>query len=313
MRVTNRMMNDDVFRNTQAQLEKLSNLQNEIASGKAVTKPSDNPSAVNQAMLLQNTLSDQDQYVKNIDMVNTWLDTADQSLGDATTVMQRARELAVQGASGTLTPQSRSDIAKEVRQLSEQLRGIANTQIAGRYIFAGSQTLTTPYPPTNPTANPPVFPPPPVYPNPAPANVDSTSPLTAEIGPQQTIQYNVTGTDAFGATTDPNSAFQVLEDLASALDTNNTTAISTQIDRIDSRLDAIDLQRADIGGKRNRTTLLENSYSATSVSLKDLLSKDTDVDIPQVVSDMTLAQQVFQASLAAGAKIIQPTLLDFLK
>lgn len=313
MRITNRMINDTVFRNTAAHLEKLSGLQDKLASGKAITKPSDDPAAVNQSMLLRNTLSDQTQYIKNIDLVTSWLDTADQTLGDASSVMHRARELAVQGSSDTLTPAARTSIGKEIRQLKEQLRGISNTQLAGRYIFAGSQTLTEPYPPFNPLDNPRLYPPTAVYPTPAAANLDSTSELIAEIGPSQTVAYNVTGTNAFGATTDPDGAFQVLEDLASALDTNDTPNISLQIARIDTRLDAISSERADVGGKRNRVTLLQDRYNATEVSLKDLLSRNEDVDMPKIVSDMTLSQQVFQASLSAGAKIIQPTLMDFLR
>lgn len=313
MRITNRMINDTVFRNTSAHLDKLSGLQDKLASGKAITKPSDDPAAVNQSMLLRNTLSDQQQYVKNIDLVTSWLDTADQTMGDATSVMQRARELAVQGSSDTLTPNARTSIAKEIRQLQEQMRGIANTQLAGRYLFAGSQTLTEPYPSFNAIANPPAYPPPAVYATPAPARLNSTSSLLAEIGPGQTVEYNVTGTNAFGATTAPDSAFQVLEDLASALDTNDTVNISAQITRIDDRLDAISSQRADVGGKRNRVTLLQDRYNATEVSLKDLLSRNEDVDMPKIVSEMTLSQQVFQASLSAGAKIIQPTLMDFLR
>lgn len=297
MRVTNKMISDSVYRNAGAHLEKMADLQEKLASGKAITKPSDDPSAVNMSMLLRNTLSDQDQYIENLKQVDTWLKTADQTIDSGQTVMLRALQLATEGASDTGTPDARKALAKEVRELKEQLRGIGNTQLAGRFIFAGSQTLTEPYPQT--VADP--------------TKVDNTDALTAEIGPGVSIQYNVTGSDVFGATTDPESAFQVLEDLAVALEADDGTTTGQQIDRINKRLDAMSLQRAGLGGKQNRTELLAQRYSEAEVNLRDLLSANEEVDMPKVISELTLSTSVYQASLAASARIIQPSLMDFLK
>lgn len=297
MRVTNKMISDSVYRNAGSHLEKMADLQEKLASGKAISKPSDDPSAVNVAMLLRSTLADQDQYVKNLKQVDTWLDTADQTIDSGQTAMLRALELATQGASDTGTPDSRKAIAQEIRELKDQLRGIANTQLAGRYIFAGSQTLTEPYPKVVSD----------------PTKVDSVDALSAEIGPGISIRYNVTGTDVFGATTDPNSAFQVLEDLAVALDADNGPATGLQIDRINGRLDTMSLQRAGLGGKKNRSELLTERYAATEVSMRDLLSANEEVDMPKVISELSLSTSVYQASLAASARIIQPSLMDFLR
>ncbi|MNX82917.1 Flagellar hook-associated protein 3 [compost metagenome] len=298
MRVTNKMISDSVYRNAGTHLEKMADLQEKLASGKAINKPSDDPSAVNVAMLLRNTLADQDQYVSNLKQVDTWLKTGDQTIDSAQTVMLRALVLANEGASDTGTPDSRKALAQEVRELKEQLRGIANTQLAGRYIFAGSETLTEPYPNGAP---------------PFPAKLDNVDTLTAEIGPGISIQYNVTGTDVFGATTDPNSAFQVLEDLATALEADDGTTTGVQIDRINARLDSMSLQRAGLGGKLNRTELLTERYAETEVSMRDLLSANEEVDMPKVISQLSLSTTVYQASLAASARIMQPTLMDFLR
>lgn len=316
MRVTNRMINDNVYRNAGMHLEKMEKLQNQLASGRAITKPSDDPTAVNQSMLLRNTLTDQEQYVRNIDQVNTWLDTSDQTIGTAQSVMQRALELAVQGSNGTNSRESQQALAQEVRQLKDELRGIANTKLAGRHIFNGSQTLQEPYPAFAPEAKPPAARVP-SYPSaastPVAAALDNTDSLTAAIGPGVSVQYNVSGTDVFGATGDGNSAFEVLDKLTYALEGGDVDTASRLITNLQDRIDDMSLKRAELGGKRNRTDLLNSRYSETEVSMKSLLSTYEDVDMPKVISELTLSQSVYQASLAASAKIMQPTLMDFLR
>jgi flagellar hook-associated protein 3 FlgL len=316
MRVTNKMLYDNAFGAASDQLDKISNLQNKLATGKAIQRPSDDPTAVNQSMLLQTTISEQAQYSKNIDQSVTWLDATDSALNDANTVLQRARTLAVEGASDTQSASSRQSIAKEIRLLKEQLRGIANSQVTGRYLFAGSQTLVQPYPAFNMPNGGPVY-------NTAMSplnagNLDDQSSLGVQVGPGTTLTYNTTGVSVFDKTIDlgpppaPTNVFQTLENLATSLDNNQTSAISGAITQIDQRIDKVSLARADIGGTRNRATLLQDRYKTSQVSLKGLLSQYQDVDMPQLVSDLTQSQQVYQASLAASAKIIQPTLMDFL-
>ncbi len=315
MRVTNRMIAENVYRNAGLHLEKMEKLQNQLASGRAITKPSDDPTAVNQSMLLRNTLSDQEQFIRNIDQVNTWLSTSDQTIGTAQSVVHRALELAVQGANGTNSAEAHAALAKEVRELKEEMRGIANTQLAGRYIFNGSQTLQQPYPEFAPPAAPPAARVP-SYPSPdsvpVAAKLDNTDALMAGIGPNVSIQYNVTGADVFGATGDGNSAFEVLDKLAYALENGDVDTTSGLITNLQNRLDDMSLKRAELGGKLNRTELLGARYGETEVSVKALLSEYEDVDMPKVISELTLSQSVYQASLAASAKIIQPTLMDFL-
>lgn len=315
MRVTNRMISDNVYRNAGMHLAKMEKLQNQLASGRAITKPSDDPTAVNQSMLLRNTLADQEQFVKNINQATTWMETTDQTIGSAQTVLTRARELAVQGANGTNSQAGMDAIAAEIKQLKSELRGIANTQLAGRYLFNGSQTLQPPYPDFATYVAPPAARVP-SYPSPAStpvaAKLDNGDSLQAEIGPNVSIQYNVTGVDVFGATGDSSSAFEVLDKLAYALESGDTGTVSNLIGNLEDRVDSMSLKRAELGGKQNRANLLNQRYTESEVSLKELLSSYEDVDMPKVISQLTLSQSVYQASLAASAKIVQPTLMDFL-
>ncbi|MEB3186377.1 MAG: flagellar hook-associated protein FlgL [bacterium] len=305
MRVTNRMITDNVFRNSSAHLERLATLQNQLASGRRIEKPSDDPTGINQIMLLDSVLKDQQQYSRNIDQVVTWLDTTDSALGDAANIVQRARDLAVQGASDTSSRESRQALAREVLQIRDQLRGVANTQLAGRYIFAGSQTVTEPYPDKKPTTAE------------GKSKLDSEDRLGVAIGPGLSIEYNQTGPDVFGKYVDSvDSIFEDLGDLANILSLSDDTTygkISDLIGNIDARLTAINDARADVGGKRNRVELLASRYNNLEVALKDLKSSYQDADIPALISDFTLTQQVYQSSLAASAKIMQPTLMDFLR
>lgn len=305
MRVTNRMITDNVFRNSSAHLERLAKLQNQLASGKRIDKPSDDPTGINQIMLLDSVMKDQQQYSRNIDQVVTWLDTTDSALSDAANIVQRARDLAVQGASDTSSRESRQALAREILQIRDQLRGVANTQLAGRYIFAGSQTITEPYPEQKPTDAA------------KKAKLDSQDRLGVAIGPGLSIEYNQTGPDVFGAYVDSvDSIFEDLSQLANVLSISDDSTygkVSDLIANIDGRLTSINDARADVGGKRNRVELLASRYSNLEVALKELKSSYQDADIPALISDFTLTQQVYQSSLAASAKIMQPTLMDFLR
>lgn len=316
MRVTNRMINENVYRNAGMHLEKMERLQGQLASGRAITKPSDDPTAVNQSMLLRNTLADQEQFVRNINQATTWMETTDQTIGTAQAVMTRARELAVQGANSTNSQAGLDAIAAEIKQLKSELRGIANTQLAGRYLFNGSQTLQEPYPSFAPYSAPPAARVP-SYPSaastPVASKLDNTDRLSAALGPGVSIEYNVTGADVFGASTDPDNAFEALDKLTYALESGDVGAVSTLIGNLENRVDTMSLRRAELGGKENRASLLNQRYSDSEVSIKELLSSYEDVDMPKVISQLSLSQSVYQASLAASAKIMQPTLMDFLR
>ncbi len=319
MRVTNNMIFGATTRNAKAHLEKLFSLQNQLATGKKITRPSDDPTATDRAMLLRGTLKQQEQYQENIRDAGTWLKITDGALDEAHSVMDRARELAVRGANDHQKADERRAMAEEVKQLREQLQVIANSEINGRFVFGGTKTIV------QPTAVPPFSLP---YPDPvAPATeiiyAGNDVGMDVEVVPGVTLAFNTTGTSAFGVDAatavrlglpaDADPAFKVLEDLENALLAGDANLISTQIGRLDQAMSRVTTERAVVGSRINRLDLLEERYADAAISYKERLSETEEPEFADVVSQVMQQEAVYQASLAASSRIIQPSLLDYLR
>jgi flagellar hook-associated protein 3 FlgL len=305
MRITNNMVFGATTRHAKAHLEKLFNLQNQLATGKKITRPSDDPTGTDRAMLLRGTLSQQQQYQENIQNAGTWLKITDGALDEAHSVLGRARELAVRGANDHQQENERIAMAEEISQLREQLQVIANSEINGRFMFGGTKTIVQPgydlpYPdPALPTDEI-VF-------------AGNDVPMDVEVVPGVTLPFNSTGNTVFGVAGNPDSAFVALKELEEALRAGNSDAISTQIGRLDVAMTRVTTERAVVGSRINRLDLLEERYADAEVSYRERLSETEEPEFADVVSQVMQQEAVYQASLAASARIIQPSLLQFLK
>ena len=144
-RVTQNMMNAQMLRNLNYNLSQMDKLQNQMATGRRINKPSDDPVGISFSMRYRSELSANDQYEKNVDNAISWLDFTDAMLDQATQIIQRVRELAVNGANSTNPPDAMNAIRSEIIQLREQMVTVANSQFNGKYIFNGEKTDVKPY------------------------------------------------------------------------------------------------------------------------------------------------------------------------
>ncbi len=305
MRITNNMVFDATTRHATGHLEKLFGLQHQLATGKKITRPSDDPTGTDRAMLLRGTLKQQEQYGVNIRDASTWLNVTDGALDEAHSVLNRARELAVRGANDTQTSAERRAMAEEIVQLREQLQVISNTEMNGRFIFGGTMTIeqppfTMPYPdPALPTSEI-------VY-------TGNDASMDVEVVPGVTLPFNTTGADAFGDAADPDRVFSVLKDLEDVMRSGDTDQISTQIGRLDVAMGRVNTERAVLGSRINRLDMLDTRYADAAIDYKERLSETEEPEFADVVSQVMQQESVYQASLAASARIIQPSLLQFLR
>lgn len=301
MRVTNGMLTSTFMRDLNQNLKSLARYQQQLASGKRVSRPSDDPVAIVGSLRLRSDLADIEQYSKNVDHALSWLSITETALGQAGELVQRARDLAVQGANGT-NPQSALDaIAEEVGQLLEQLVQVANTSQAGQYIFAGTETGAKPFA-FDTTAAPYTV----VY----RGNGDVKE---TEVGMGITLPYNVTGPEAFFYG-NGGSVFAALKQLYEHLRAGDTGAISGQdIGDLEQALDHILSVRAEVGARVNRLEMTKARLEAAETNYTGLLSKVEDVDVAQAIMELKNQENVYRAALATGARIIQPTLADFLR
>ncbi|MDP7422038.1 MAG: flagellar hook-associated protein FlgL, partial [bacterium] len=145
MRVTPNTMRYEALYRINWQLENMRDLTDQISSGKALRRPSDNPVDMAMAMRYRSRLADYNTFDENIYQTRTFLQEVDMQLGKMNDLVRKARDIAVQGANGTYEEHSREAIGFEVEQIYEELVRTANSSIDGRYIFSGNKTSTVPF------------------------------------------------------------------------------------------------------------------------------------------------------------------------
>jgi flagellar hook-associated protein 3 FlgL len=296
-----RMSSEQAVRNflvdLQGNYRSLAESQRQVSTGKRILTPSDDPVGVAIGLGLRRDQSATATWNRNIDDSLTWLATTDSALGQALEIVQRARELAVQGGNGTLSEASRQLIASEVAGLRGQFVEVGNSSLGGRFIFGGTGTDAQPFDPATAAAALPV----------------NTGAITREVAPGSVLSVNITADrlqDAPGGTPD---IFTVLQELSDALQTNDTAGISAALDRLDAHQDNISALRGEGAAKINRLELTQSRYAAQTIAMGDQLSKIEDVDMAEAITSLTMRESVYKAALATGARVIQPSLVDFLR
>lgn len=316
-RVTQSMMSSQLLGNLNNNLNRLNTLQDQLSTGKKINKASDDPVGITYALRYRTEISSNDQYKDNADSALSQLEYMDTTIGQATDIMQRFRELIVKGANGTLEETSMSAIKTEVSQLYNQMIEIGNSQFNGKHMFNGQLTDAKPYSamkleePINPLAIPPQ--------TKAYNNITDLGTVEYELSPGMTFVTNVTGTEVFGdpVVTEPDTtsdnAFHLIRSAYEMLESGDQTGLSNMLGQIDTRLNTMLTKRAEVGAKVNRIEIVQDRLADVSLNLQALQSKVEDADLAEVITNITTEENVYQASLSAGAKIIQPSLIDFLR
>ncbi|ACX51418.1 flagellar hook-associated protein 3 [Ammonifex degensii KC4] len=295
MRVTTNMLVTNFLRNLNSRLDQIAKRQEELASGRRLNRPSDDPTGVMSALRLRAQLAENQQYHKNMADAVDWLNATEAALRDALATVQRVRELAVAGASDALPQGAREALAQEVEELKEHLGNIANTTYGGRYIFAGTRTDLPPY--SNGSLQ--------SYPG----------GIEYEIAPATTIKVNTLSSEAFSV---PNATankdiFEVLNQLSSDLRDGKTQDISNQrLQELDQSIDNLLKVLAEVGAKVKRLEMGMERLETNEADLTRLLSQTEDADMARTIVDLKTQENVYRAALAVGARLLQPSLVDFL-
>lgn len=140
MRITNSMMRSNSLWNINKNEEMMNNYQTQLSTGKRIQKPSDNPIIAVRALKFRTNVKEITQYKTNAEDAVSWLGVSEQAMDNSITMMKRARDLCVQGASDIFSSSDRNSIISELEQLKSQILNEANVNYAGRYIFSGYKT-----------------------------------------------------------------------------------------------------------------------------------------------------------------------------
>lgn len=291
-RITQGMMNRTFLSNLQTNYNKLDRIQQQLASGKRFSKPSEDPVAAVRSMFYKSTLNEIDQYSKNASDANSWMQSTDESLDQVTQVLQRIRELTVKAGNETNDPASLKAISGEIEQLVGHLGDVANSEQGGRYIFAGTATDSTP---CDKTTTPPTM-------------IANNGAINYQIGKGSTVQINVPGDKVFNQN---GGMFQLLKNITDDIDAGINAA--NQLNNIDDQINNVIEIRADVGARMNRMELNSSRLEGLESSTKELMSTTMDVDVAKAYTELSEQHSVYTAALSVGARIIQPTLVDFLR
>ncbi|UFJ40060.1 flagellar hook-associated protein FlgL [Brevibacillus humidisoli] len=294
MRVTQTMLNNNMMRNYHNSMSKLGNLQEQLSSGKKVSRPSQDPVIATRGMFYRTALVENEQYLRNANMASSWMDMTDNVLNEAGKIMQRVNELLVYSGDGAVSPEDLKAMAEEVSQLKKQLGTLANQTINGRYIFNGTDTTTAPY-------------------DPVAGEFIGTNDEEIKLEVNQGVQVpiNVNSQNIFNYPDNANNIFKLLDNIVADLSsgqpaTQHQAAFTQQHDNLLA-------ERATLGARVNRIELVLERLKDQEVSTTELMSKNEDADEAKVITDLKTQESVHRAALGAGARIIQPSLLDFLR
>lgn len=277
---------------------RVSDTQRRMATGKELTRPSDDPCSVGRALNLRTELDGLDQYRRNATEAEGWTSASDAALGTLTDIAQRGRELLLRGANGTASPSERAMIASEVDQLIEAAKQNANATHEGRSLFAGTATNAKPYG----TASD--------------AYLGDGGDVVRTIGPGVSVIVNVRASDVLGNGAD-GRMLDTLRDVAAHLrggtPADQAALGGSDIVAIDRSIDDVLSARAQIGSVANRITAADDRLAELQGGVRGLLSETEDADMAATLIDYSMQQSVYQSALRAGAGIVQASLLDFLR
>jgi flagellar hook-associated protein 3 FlgL len=268
-------------------------VQEQLTTGRVLNRPSDSPTDTTAAMRIRSERAAQEQYGRNAQDGLGWLTQIDSTLGSVTDTVRRAREVGLQGNNtGSVGQVARDALATEVDGLRADLVSQANATYLDRPVFGGITSGARAYDDTG-------------------AYVGVVGNVNRRVGDGVVVKVDVDGTSVFGDGV--SSVFAELDGLSAALRAGDSTAIGASLDALAARLDTVTSARTAVGATQNRVERAARSATDAKVALDGDLSNVENADLAATTVELQLAEVSYQASLAATSRVLQPSLVDFLR
>lgn len=318
MRITNNMLISNMTYNLQGNLQRLEKLQYEMAMGKKFRVPSEDPIGASKSLKFNIDISKVDQYIRNSKDANSWMKESESALKEINAVLQRANELTVQAANSTNSGEL-DKIQEEIKELKGHVIQVANSTYAGRSLFTGYKTddkllddqgnyLVDLKEYTVVEDG---------------VSKDKKEIFVYNVGVSETVSVNILGNKIFGSGNkdyesevekgDKAYLIDIFNKLETALEEKDADGIQESLTNIKDAMSNILSVIAEIGAKTNRLELTQGKLEDQLINLKELLSYNEDVSLPDTYMKLNIEENIYRASLAVGGRIIQPSLMDFLR
>jgi flagellar hook-associated protein 3 FlgL len=298
MRITQRAIAQTALQGLNRNLTDLGKLQEQLTSGKVVSRPSDSPTAVNRSLQIRKDQAATAQHARNISDAQSWMETTDTALNSMVAQVRRVRDLTVQAANdGSMTDAGRTAIAAEVSALRDSLLGLANENVDGRPVFGGATSGSKAYQADG------------TWVGVGSADGTGVVPIKRRISNDEQVRIDVTGPEAFGP---PGSdLFAVVGKIAT--DVGAGSPVDGDLADLDVAIDRLLTAASTVGARAARIDNAAQVNADRSLALEKQLAGVEDVDLPKTIMQLQFQQTGYQAALQATAQVIQPSLVDFLR
>lgn len=275
---------------------RLAGIQRQVASGRQLEKASDDPAGALEALRYRRSLRSYEQFDRNIGDAKTWLRTGDSTLEAIDGRLTRAQDLTIQAENGSLDAAARAAVAAELRAVADEMVGLANTRHLGRPIFGGASGNTQAYDPTG-------------------TFLGDAGVVNRTVGGGVSFQVNVTGPQVFGADNpgDPmnGNTFEVLREIADRVEAGLPAA--SGLDAIQRAQGFVHDAQAALGARLASLEALEARSDGVAIEMRSALSETEDVDLAQAILDLKSQETAYTAALGITGRILNRSLLDFLR
>lgn len=292
-RITQQTITSSVLNNLQGNLGRLQKLQEQLSSGKAIQKPSDSPTGSVTALRLRTDIRRSEQLARNADDGLGWLATADTTLTQSLDVIRRARELALRGANASSSSQDRAAMAAEVGQLREQALNLANAGYLGVPIFGGTAAGDRAY-------------------DAAGGYLGNSGTVVRTVAPGVDVEVSQTGPRVFG-TPGGDDLFKVLADVEAHLRNDPAQLATTDLTALDAAFTRIQDALAVVGARYHQVEAMRDHNDNQKLDRTNALAQVESIDLPATIVQLQLQEVSYQAALGAAARVLQPSLADFLR
>lgn len=293
-------MTSKYLNSVQYSLQRIDKLTTQINTQQEINKVSDDPYKAIKIMNLKNDIKDVERYNANCDEAVGWLNTIDSSLESVGTLASDIKVL-LSSISGTLSDDEVEGILKDINGKVEEIGNALNSKYVGNYILSGSAT-----------DEPPIV-----------INKDAKGVVTLSINPainKDKMGVELSGGVVYDYSMDIESALgkgglDILNNISNLLNKPDMVMgdVLDSVNAIDGFINDNLSNRVLIGSKVNTVEALKSSNTDGLESLSETYSLLQDVDIVEKYVELSTANYVYQSTMQVGAKILQPTLLDYLR
>lgn len=300
VRMTHNMMATSMLADIQRASTTMARTSGQISSGRRIDSAADDPVGATRALVLQSALSANDGYKSAAEAAAGWTQTTEGALNSIVDIVQSTRELLVEAGNDTLQPSDRAKLGAKLSEMLEQVKATANARYGDQYVLSGQRSDIPPY-----------------ASGASDAYGGDTGAVIRTIGPNQSVQINVPGDTVLGGTAGDGKLLDTMRTAIANLNGGTAADLANLrgpvLTSLSTNLDQILTARAQVASAAVRSQLAADRIDEMKITTTDQLSQVIDTDYAEAITKYSSQKTVYQAALQAGANVIQPSLMDFLR